>query len=386
MKYTATLGHEEVGGCYLTSPNGKHVFDIVRENGLFFLPWYKAVRRRYTPPSAGFADREIQDPFSQLQYDPTLDFTSIESVTDPALEEWDDGTGDYDDSNGSAHVMVDDFESDVGGASSGGDLTCECCNASVVHNKEVSDLDVDSRVECSNCCYGAVGEDNDGSKVKPTLSLKLLHRRFAHFNSADIVNQSKYGLTDFNISGKVSRNNCGVCNDVCESCRMSKATRHNPPKVSRHISVKPTKPFQSVWSDVKGPLKADFWGNQYMVTFTCEVTRWTVVAFCKHKDQILDAFERLLKWCEIRGWRVEQLTSDNGGEYTGGENAVNLSPFGQLCQDKKIVQRFTVANTSAQNGISERVNRTLCDNAAATLFEATLDYRFWSLAVKMCVG
>ena len=27
-----------------------------------------------------------------------------------------------------------------------------------------------------------------------------------------------------------------------------------------------------------------------MVTFTCGVTRWTVVAFCKNKDEILDAF------------------------------------------------------------------------------------------------
>lgn len=57
----------------------------------------------------------------------------------------------------------------------------------------------------------------------------------------------------------------------------------------------------------------------------------------------------------------------------------------RVCASEEIEQRFSAANTQAQNGISERLMKTLTDNAAAMLHEAVLDHRWWSLAIKHAV-
>ena len=210
-------------------------------------------------------------------------------------------------------------------------------------------------------------------KQKKQVPLELMHRRMGHYNVKYLMDMDKAGSLDVKLIGGTK----GFC---CEACRKSKATRHNPPK-SREGDIKPTKPFQSVFSDLKGKLKPDFWGNQYVITFTCEVTRWTVVRYCSHKSKTIDCFRDFLSWVKVRNWKVCMLTTDGGGEYGAGENCSNLSDFQQLCVDENIVQRYTAANTQGQNGISERLNRTLCDNAAASCDEAVLENRFWSLAV-----
>jgi hypothetical protein len=170
----------------------------------------------------------------------------------------------------------------------------------------------------------------------------------------------------------------------CEACKAFKGTRHNPPP-HREDTPTPTKPFEYVYSDVKGKLKSDFYGNRYMVIFTCEVTRWTAVYFCRKKSQVVDRFGDFLKWVKLQGYSVKLLTTDGGGEYTGGENCTNPSKFERVCAKENIKQRFSAPHTQAQNGLSERLMRTLVDSAAAMLAEAALDHRWWSLAVKHAV-
>ena len=143
-----------------------------------------------------------------------------------------------------------------------------------------------------------------------------------------------------------------------------------------------TKPFERVWTDLKGKLKADFWGNRYMVTFTCELTRWTVVYFCKYKSDVRHKLVEFLRWVERNGHAVRILNSDGGREYTANENATLVSEFQKICLANNIEQQFTSAYTSAQNGISERMNRTLVEHATCLLYEAGLSPSFWSLAVK----
>ena len=52
------------------------------------------------------------------------------------------------------------------------------------------------------------------------------------------------------------------------------------------------------------------------------------------------------------GLRVRTLRSDNGGEYVSHD-------FTKFCADRGIFHQFTNPYTPAQNGISERLNRTL---------------------------
>ena len=59
-----------------------------------------------------------------------------------------------------------------------------------------------------------------------------------------------------------------------------------------------------------------------------------------------------------------------------------ISDFQQLCADNGIKHRFTSAHTPEMNGISERLNRTLVEQARCLLHEAGLAKSFWSFAVK----
>ena len=66
------------------------------------------------------------------------------------------------------------------------------------------------------------------------------------------------------------------------------------------------------------------------------------------------------------GRKVTVLRSDNVGEYT-------CDPFKDFCQREGIVHHFTVKGTPQQNGIAERINRTLLENVRCMLSNAKLD-------------
>lgn len=69
-----------------------------------------------------------------------------------------------------------------------------------------------------------------------------------------------------------------------------------------------------------------------------------------------EAFPKFKTWLAMvereTGKLMKCLRSDNGGEYTSTE-------FKQFCDTKGIKRHFTVPNTPQQNGVAERMNRTL---------------------------
>jgi hypothetical protein len=85
------------------------------------------------------------------------------------------------------------------------------------------------------------------------------------------------------------------------------------------------------------------------------------------------------------GHVVKRLQSDGGGEYAANENAQVLSDFQKICEANGIDHFLTAPHTPAQNGVSERLNRTLVEHAACIMHEAGLAREFWSLAVKHIV-
>jgi hypothetical protein len=105
------------------------------------------------------------------------------------------------------------------------------------------------------------------------------------------------------------------------------------------------------------------------------------VYFMKRKSEAKDRFVEFLVWVEICGWKVAQFNSDGGGEYTSNEG-FRSSEFQDICRERKIIQQFTSAHTSAQNGISKRLNHTLVEHASCILAAAGLAKEFWSYAIK----
>ena len=70
-----------------------------------------------------------------------------------------------------------------------------------------------------------------------------------------------------------------------------------------------------------------------------------------------------------QGRSVKCLRSDNGGEYTSRE-------FQDYCEECGIRRHFSVRGTPQQNGVAERMNRTLLEKARCMRLQAGLPKAF----------
>nr|GEU98295.1 retrovirus-related Pol polyprotein from transposon TNT 1-94 [Tanacetum cinerariifolium] len=70
---------------------------------------------------------------------------------------------------------------------------------------------------------------------------------------------------------------------------------------------------------------------------------------------------------------VKKLRTDNGLEFCNRE-------FEQLCIESGIARHLTVTETPQQNGVAERMNRTLIDKVRCLLIQSRLPKTFWAEA------
>ena len=73
--------------------------------------------------------------------------------------------------------------------------------------------------------------------------------------------------------------------------------------------------------------------------------------------------------------KMKHLRTDNGLEFCSSE-------FDRLCKDEDIARHRTVRNTPRQNGVAERVNKTLLERARCMLSNSGLNKSFWAEAVS----
>ncbi|KAH9729490.1 hypothetical protein KPL70_009367 [Citrus sinensis] len=107
---------------------------------------------------------------------------------------------------------------------------------------------------------------------------------------------------------------------------------------------------------LKGPTKAvSIGGSHYFVTFIDDFSRRVWVYTMRAKDEVLEIFVKWKKLVETQTCRkIKVLRYDNRGEYTS-------DLFLQVCQNEGIKRHFTVRHTPQQNGVAERMNRTLLE-------------------------
>ena len=73
--------------------------------------------------------------------------------------------------------------------------------------------------------------------------------------------------------------------------------------------------------------------------------------------------------------KVRYLRTDNGGEYES-------DAFRMYCQNEGITRHLTASYTPEQNGVAERLNRTLLERARSMLSHSGLPAIFWAEAVN----
>ncbi|KAG7633109.1 Reverse transcriptase RNA-dependent DNA polymerase [Arabidopsis suecica] len=95
-----------------------------------------------------------------------------------------------------------------------------------------------------------------------------------------------------------------------------------------------------------------------------------------------EAFEKFVEWKKMvknqSDKKVKKLITDNGLEYCNHY-------FEKFCKDEGIVRHKTCAYTPQQNGIVERLNRTIMDKVRSMLSESGMDKKFWAEAASTAV-
>ncbi|GJZ84447.1 retrovirus-related pol polyprotein from transposon TNT 1-94 [Tanacetum coccineum] len=90
-----------------------------------------------------------------------------------------------------------------------------------------------------------------------------------------------------------------------------------------------------------------------------------------------EAFGKFKEWKQLvenqTGRTVKKLRTDNGLELCNRE-------FEQLCIESGIARHLTVAGTPQQNGVAERMNKTLMDKVRCLLIQSGLPKTFWTEA------
>ena len=206
--------------------------------------------------------------------------------------------------------------------------------------------------------------------------LSLWHQRYGHLNINDL--------------SLLSRNNVVVgidsvkkdSNFQCEPCALGKMHRLPFPKrsLSRAKLI-----YETIHSDLCGPLQIDsVGGSRYILTFTDDYSRYTFVYFLQRKSEVLSYFKKFVNLVENNRQKIKELNvinsirSDNGGEYTSKD-------FDVFCTEKGISRQFTNPDCPEQNGVSERLNRTIIEGARSILYNAKLPLGFWAEAVSTVV-
>ena len=72
------------------------------------------------------------------------------------------------------------------------------------------------------------------------------------------------------------------------------------------------------------------------------------------------------------------MQTDNGGEYTS-------AGFHNYLKKKGIRHERTIAKTPEQNGVAERMNRTLVESVRSMLADTNISHTFWAEALSTTV-
>ncbi|KAE9279871.1 hypothetical protein PF001_g24507 [Phytophthora fragariae] len=117
-------------------------------------------------------------------------------------------------------------------------------------------------------------------------------------------------------------------------------------------------------------------GCTYAVTFIDDFSRHVTVYFMKKKAEVLEKFKMFKADMEnATGRKIKRLRSDNGGEYTG-------RLFKEYLSKQGIRHEKTVPYTPQQNGLAERMNRSLVEMARCMLYHEGIDKKWWAEAVN----
>ncbi|CAD6236968.1 GSCOCG00012493001-RA-CDS [Cotesia congregata] len=202
------------------------------------------------------------------------------------------------------------------------------------------------------------------SERTSTSDLDLWHARLGHLHMDAVVNLSKGQASGI----KLLKKDTTLC-DVCHRGKLTvKPFYPRAEKSQRMLEIVHTDLCQPSGTKSEG-------GNRYFVTFIDDYSSWCELYLLKSKDGVFEAFKTYKNYVEKQtGLKIKALQSDNGREYCNKQ-------FDEYLRHEGIKKRLTVPYTPQQNGVAERMNRTIVDMARCLLIQAGFPTMYWGAAI-----
>ena len=162
----------------------------------------------------------------------------------------------------------------------------------------------------------------------------------------------------------------------CRICIEGKQTRlpHNQTR------SRAKRPLQLIHTDLCGPMDTTSYdGKKYMLTFIDDYTHFTVVYTLTAKNEVLRYFKNFQAMAETHfNMKISRFRCDNGREYLSNEMKRHFEECG-------IQYEFTIRYTPQQNGVAERMNRTIIEKARCMLLDSRMKKYLWTETVLAAV-
>jgi len=200
---------------------------------------------------------------------------------------------------------------------------------------------------------------------------ELWHRRLGHLNLASVKSLESMAVGYHIVKGPKETKVCLPC---LEGKQHKVYNRHEP---SKRMAER----LEMIHSDTCGPFRTPSKaGAKTFALFIDDKTRMVWCHFMKSKTETPEAFKSFKALVEKHsGKAIKRFRCDNGkAEY---DNAT----FQSLLRESGISYEPAAPYTQNQNGVSERMNRTIMEKARSMLLEARLPESFWAEAVNTAV-
>lgn len=190
---------------------------------------------------------------------------------------------------------------------------------------------------------------------------ELWHRRLGHISYENLKKLSKIAEgIDANLGEEL---------DKCQICIEDKQTRQLQKR-----------PLQLIHSDLFGPVSPESYNEKrYVLEFIANYTYFSVVYVIKSKSEVFRYFKIYEAMVTAHfNRKISRLRCDNGREYMSNETK-------DYFEQKGIQMETTIRYTPQQNGVAERMNRTVIERARCMLIDSKLSKSLGSESVMAAV-
>ncbi|WVZ07194.1 hypothetical protein V8G54_020540 [Vigna mungo] len=196
---------------------------------------------------------------------------------------------------------------------------------------------------------------------------RLWHLRMGHISEKGLEELEKQNLL---LGDKLQKL------DFCDHCVLGKSHRI-PFGKGKHSTERP---FEYVHADLWGPARTlTHGGGAYFLSIIDDFSRRVWIYVLKNKSETFQKFKEWHTQIENQlGCRLKCLRTDNGLEFVSEE-------FNGFCTEKGIRRHKTVVGTPQQNGLAERMNRTILERVRCMLLGSGLSKAFWGEAANTAV-